>query len=138
MNPPKLQQRNAGSAGSAPAPSGPSTTALALDEHMEQSALAQRQADRWLICGSLLIGTAALGVFGLPLFLRGVWLLRRAQRDGFSVRPMLVTLLGYLVIIDDAINTVGWALDLVANHTLLARVLLNGWGNMFDAAYFWH
>ena len=30
---------------------------------------------------------------------------------------MLVTLLGYLVIIDAAINTVGWALDLVANHT---------------------
>ena len=55
-----------------------------------------------------------------------------------SVRPMLVTLLGYLVIIDAAINTVGWALDLVANHTMLARVLLNGWGDMFDAGYFWH
>src|SRR4051794_41544687 len=98
-----------------------------LDEHMEASRLAQRQADKWLISGSLLIGTAALGVFGLPLFLRGVWLLRKAQRDGLTVRPMLVTLLGYLVIIDAAINTVGWALDLVANHTLLARVLLNGW-----------
>jgi hypothetical protein len=109
-----------------------------LDDHMEQSRLAQRQADKWLISGSLLIGTAALGIFGLPLFLRGVWFLRRAQRDGLSVRPMLVTLLGYLVIIDAAINTMGWALDLVANHTLLARVLLNGWGNMFDAGYFWH
>jgi len=113
-------------------------TGSGLDEHMEQSRLAQRRADKWLISGSLLIGTAALGVFGLPLFLRGVWLLRRAQRDGLTVRPMLVTLLGYLVIIDAAINTVGWALDLVANHTLLARVLLNGWGNMFDAGYFWH
>ncbi len=74
-------------------------------------------------------------------FLRGVWLLRKAQRDGLSVRPpLLVTLIGYLVIIDAAINTVGWALDLVASHTLLARVLLNGWGgNMFDAGgYFWH
>src|SRR3989442_1538220 len=105
---------------------------------MEQSRIAQRRADKWLISGSLLIGTAALGIFGLPLFLRGVWLLRKAQRDGLTVRPMLVTLLGYLVIIDAAINTVGWALDLVANHTLLARVLLNGWGNMFDAGYFWH
>ena len=65
-----------------------------LDEHMEQSRLAQRQADKWLISGSFLIGTAALGIFGLPLFLRGVWLLRKAQRDGLSVRPMLVTLLG--------------------------------------------
>ena len=109
-----------------------------LDEHFEQSRLAQRQADKWLISGSILIGTAALGIFGLPLFLRGVWLLRKAQRDGLSVRPMLVTLLGYLVIIDAAINTVGWALDLVANHTILARILLNGWGAMFDAGYFWH
>jgi hypothetical protein len=97
-----------------------------IDEHMERSQLAQRQADKWLISGSLLIGTAALGIFGLPLFLWGVRLLRRAQREGLSVRPMLVTLLGYLVIIDAAINTVGWALDLVANHTILARVLLNG------------
>ena len=109
-----------------------------FDDHMEQSRLAQKQADKWLISGSLLIGTAALGVFGLPLFLRGVWLLRRAQRDGLSVRPMIVTLLGYLVIIDAAINTVGWALDLVAGHTILARILLNGWGAMFDAGYFWH
>ena len=130
MNLPKMHERNAGGAGT--------KAALSFEEHMELSALAQRQADKWLISGSLLIGTAALGIFGLPLFLRGVWLLRRAQRDGLSVRPMLVTLIGYLVIIDSAINTVGWALDLVASHTLLARVLLNGWGNMFDAGYFWH
>src|SRR5690348_6918082 len=109
-----------------------------LDEHMERSRIAQRQADKWLISGSILIGTAALGIFGLPLFLRGVWLLRKAQRDGLTVRPMLVTLIGYLVIIDAAINTVGWALDLVASHTILARILLNGWGAMFDAGYFWH
>ena len=113
-------------------------TGSGLDDHMEQSRLAQRQADKWLISGSFLIGTAALGIFGLPLFLRGVWLQRKAQRDGLSVRPMLVTLLGYLVIIDAAINIFGWALDLVASHTILARVLLNGWGAMFDAGYFWH
>jgi hypothetical protein len=114
------------------------STTSQLDGHFEQSQLAQKRADKWLISGSVLIGTAALGIFGLPLFLRGVWLLRKAQRDGLSVRPMLVTLLGYLVIIDAAINTVGWALDLVANHTILARILLNGWGAMFDAGYFWH
>jgi hypothetical protein len=116
----------------------PPPTGSGLDEHLEASRRAQREADQWLISGSLLIGTAVLGIFGLPLFLRGVWLLRKAQRDGLTVRPMLVTLLGYLVIIDAAINTVGWALDLFANHTLLARVLLTGWGNMFDAGYFWH
>ena len=112
--------------------------ATGLDEHLETSRLAQRQADKWLISGSLLIGTAALGIFGLPLFLRGLWLLRKAQHDGLTVRPTLVTLICYLVIIYAAINTVGWSLDTFANHTLLARVLLNGWGNMFDAGYFWH
>ena len=114
------------------------TVPAALDEHTDRSRLAQRQADKWLICGTILMGTAVLGFIGLPLFLRGVWLLRQAQRDGLSVRPMIVTLIGYLVIIDAAINSFAWALDMVASHTLLARVLLNGWGNMFDAGYFWH
>jgi hypothetical protein len=109
-----------------------------FDDHDERSRAAQRRADKWLIAGSLLIGTAVLGIFGLPLFLRGIQLLRRAQREGLSVRPMIVTLIGYLVIIDAAINTVGWALDVMANHSLLARVLLNGWGYFFDAGYFWH
>jgi hypothetical protein len=27
---------------------------------------------------------------------------------------------------------------MIANHTLLARVFLMSWGNMFDAGYFWH
>jgi hypothetical protein len=141
LNLPKSLQKNGGPQGAHAFPSMPTGSVehgVSLDEHDELSRLAQRRADKWLISGSLLIGTAALGIFGLPLFLRGVWLLRKAQRDGLSVRPMLVTLLGYLVIIDAAINTVGWALDLVANHTILARVLLNGWGNMFDAGYFWH
>jgi hypothetical protein len=52
---------------------------------LELSRLAQRRADKWLISGSFLIGTAAPGIFGLPLFLRGVWLLRRALRDGLAV-----------------------------------------------------
>ncbi|CQD16873.1 hypothetical protein BN970_03621 [Mycolicibacterium conceptionense] len=127
-----------GSGSTSTRPAAGPASASGLDEHMEASRLAQRQADKWLISGSLLIGTAALGIFGLPLFLRGVWLLRKAQRDGLAVRPMLVTLLGYLVIIDAAINTVGWALDTMASHTILARILLNGWGAMFDAGYFWH
>ena len=123
MNLPTLNLRRSRRNGDAAA-----QTSGSLADHMEESRLAQRQADKWLISGSILIGTAALVIFGLPLFLRGVWLLRRAQRKGLSVRPMRVTLLGYLVIIDAAINTVGWALDMVANHTLLARVLLTGWG----------
>ncbi|MGB3674214.1 MAG: hypothetical protein WA988_07240 [Candidatus Nanopelagicales bacterium] len=109
-----------------------------LEDHDERSRAAQRLADKWMIGGSLLIGSNVLGIFGLPLFFRGLWLLRKAQQDGLTVRPMLVTILGYAVVIDAAINAVGWALDLIGHHTLLARVLLNGWGNMFDAGYFWH
>ena len=30
---------------------------------------------------------------------------------------MIVTLIGYLVLIDGMLNSLGWALDLVANHT---------------------
>jgi hypothetical protein len=135
---PSFKRRSSAIARGPTTPTSSVRPGLSFDEHLEQSQLAQRHADKWLISGSLLIGTAALGVFGLPLFLRGVWLLRRATIAGLSVRPMIVTLIGYLVIIDAAINTVGWALDLIANHSLLARVLLNGWGNMFDAGYFWH
>ncbi|MGV0835802.1 hypothetical protein [Mycolicibacterium thermoresistibile] len=116
--------------------SGSST--LSYEGHLEESRLAQRRADVWLICGSVLIGSVVLGVIGLPIFLRGIWLLREAQRDGLAVRPMLVTLIGYLVIIDSAINSFAWSLDLLANHSLLARLLLSGWGAMFDAGYFWH
>jgi hypothetical protein len=111
---------------------------LPLDEHVAAARNAQRHADRWLTAGGVLIGSAALGVLGLPFFLRGLWLLQQARRNGLVVRPMIVTVVGYLVIIDAAINSVGWALDLVANHSLLSRLLLNGWGYMFDAGYFWH
>src|SRR6476661_2984988 len=38
------------------------STGLTLDDQEEQSRLAQRQADEWLISGSILIGTTALGI----------------------------------------------------------------------------
>ena len=53
------------------------------------------------------MGTLVLGLIGLPIFLRGVWLMRRAQQSGLSVRPIMVTLIGYLVIVDAALNSLG-------------------------------
>jgi hypothetical protein len=88
--------------------------------------------------GTVLMGTLVLGVVGFPIFLRGLALQVQAQRAGLSVRPVIVTLVGYLVIIDSALNSFGWALDLIAHHTLINRVILTAWGNMFDAGYFWH
>jgi len=50
----------------------------AYDEHHDESRRAQREADWWLTGGTLLMGTLVLGIVGLPIFLRGVWLQRRA------------------------------------------------------------
>ena len=65
------------------------------------------------------MGTLILGFIGFPLFIRGLLMLRRAQREGLSVRPVICTLIGYLVIIDSALNSIGWTLDLVAHHSLI-------------------
>jgi hypothetical protein len=54
------------------------------------------------------------------------------------VRPVIVTLIGYLVIIDSTLNSAGWMMDLVANHTLINRIITAGWGAVFDGGYFWH
>jgi hypothetical protein len=84
------------------------------------------------------MGSAILGFIGFPLFLYGLVLLRRAQKSGLSVRPLICTLLGYLVIIDSALNSLGWAMDLMAHHTLINRVITTAWGNLVDGGYFWH
>jgi len=118
-------------------PSG-GNASIGYDDHVDASHQAQRQADHWLIAGTILMGTAILGLLGLPLFLYGLSLQRKAQRSGLSVRPIIVTLIGYMVMLDAALNTFGWAIDLLANHTLVARIFLPTWGNMFDAGYFWH
>ena len=91
-----------------------------------------------MIIGAALMGMWAPGLIGFHIFMRRVWRQRPALRAGLSVRPMIVTLIGYLVLIDGCLNSLGWALDLVANHTLINRVLMVGWGDMFDAGYFWH
>jgi hypothetical protein len=111
---------------------------LGLDDHDDQSREAQKRADKWLIGGTTLMGTAVLGIFGLPLFLRGLSLQSRAQREGLAVRPIIVTLIGYMVMLDAALNTFGWAIDLLASHSLVSRIFLPTWGNMFDGGYFWH
>jgi hypothetical protein len=116
----------------------PTAGSLTLDDQVEQSRLAQRRADKWLIAGTLLMGANVPGILGLPLFLYGLALLRRALKSGLSVRPIMVTLIGYLVILDAGLNLQGWILDMVANHSLIYRVLYTAWGNAFDAGYFWH
>ncbi len=98
----------------------------------------QRQADRWLIAGSILMSTLVLGPIGLPVFCRGLVLLRNAQRSGLAVRPFMVTLIGYVILLDAALNSIGWALDIFANHSLITRTIFTAWGNLMDGGYFWH
>ncbi|WP_280241270.1 hypothetical protein [Nocardia abscessus] len=113
-------------------------SSVTYDLHDEQSRAAQRHADIWLIIGTALMGTFVLGFIGLPIFLRGIWLQRQAQQAGLSVRPIIVTLIGYLVILDAFLNSIGWILDVGASHALITRVFFTAWGNFVDNGYFWH
>ncbi|GAA3699718.1 hypothetical protein [Gordonia hankookensis] len=135
MNFPTINRKN--DSGGAAVKASP-TTGLTYDEHDEDSRRAQRRADYWLIVGTALMGTFVLGLIGLPIFLRGLYLQRRAQQEGLSVRPIMVTLIGYLVILDAFLNSIGWVMDVLANHTLIDRVFFTAWGNLVDNGYFWH
>lgn len=121
---------------------GSATTALDVsgdyEDHLAESQRVQRRADKFLIAGTLLMGATLPGLLGLPLFLYGLVILRRANKQGLTVRPTLVTLIGYMVFLDAALNCFGWALDIFANHSILYRAFITAWGNFFDGGYFWH
>ena len=51
------------------------------------------------------------------------------------MRPIMVTLIGYLVIPDAFINSIGWGLDLMANHSP-SIAFFTAWGNYADNGYF--
>ena len=57
---------------------------IGLEEHHEESRLAQRRADKWMIVGAGLMGMWAPGLIGFPIFMRGVWLQRQALRAGYG------------------------------------------------------
>jgi hypothetical protein len=122
-----------------------STTALVADDgplgdsaHLEESRREQRRADKWLIVGSALIGASLPGIIGLFVFLKGLSIQRDAHKRGLTMRPMIVTLIGYMVFIDAALNTFGWITDIFASESLLFHTYIMEWGNFFDAGYYWH
>ena len=57
----------------------------AYDAHQSDSKQAQWHADKWMIGGTLLMGTGALGLIGLPFFLYGMRLQTLAAKAGLSV-----------------------------------------------------
>jgi hypothetical protein len=48
-----------------------------------------------------------------------------------------MTFVGYLVLVDGAMNTLGAMIDVLANHSLIVRTFIMGTGLVFDAGYFW-
>ena len=96
MNFPKIITRGADSidrGGAVPA----LATGVSYEDHLEESKRAQKKADRWLMTGAFCMGTLVLGVIGFPIFFYGLSMMRKAGRAGLSVRPLMVTLIGYLV-----------------------------------------
>ncbi|HBO92497.1 MAG TPA: hypothetical protein DD667_04390, partial [Gammaproteobacteria bacterium] len=59
-----------------------STTFGVYDAHQDNSKQAQWRADKWMIAGTLLMGTGVLGIFGLPLFFYGLHLQIQAGKAG--------------------------------------------------------
>src|SRR5262249_17472136 len=108
------------------------------DDPHEKRREAQGQAAKRRITGTIIIRNRVLGLIGFPLFMRGLHMLRKAAREGLSVRPLICTLIGYLVIMDSALNSMGWAMDLLANHSLINRLVTASWGALFDGGYYWH
>jgi hypothetical protein len=84
---------------------------LTYEAHLLDSKLTQAEIDKWLFVGAIGMGTLIFGFIGLPLFMVGLYKLNQALKQGLAVRPMLVTLIGYMIIVDAGINTFGWALD---------------------------
>jgi len=85
---------------------------------------------------SLLMKNSGDVIFAnLPLIFAIGVALGFTENDGVSA---IAAAIGYMVMLDGALNTFGWAIDLFASHTYMSRIFLPTWGNMFDAGYFWH
>ena len=113
------------------------STSLTYDEMLERSAGIQKRADVYILVGGGLIGTTVFGIFGLPFFLYGLWLIKRAEDEGLPIRPFLLTFVGALVLVDGFLNTLGTMIDVFANHSLIIRVFEMGWGLFVDGGYAW-
>jgi len=97
---------------------------------------AVRVADRWLIAGAVVCGTALLSPIGLVIIAIGFVKIARARKTGEFVRPSAVTLFGIFALVDAACNFLGWSLDLWAHDTLLVQWSLTSWGRFVDGAYY--
>jgi len=110
---------------------------MSYDQTLDHAKNLQQRADRYCLIGSAIIGTIIFGIFGLPFFLYGIWLLKKGEQAGLPVRPFLMTFVGYLVLVDGFLNSLGWIIDTFASHSLLVKTAIPGWGLLLDGGYAW-
>jgi hypothetical protein len=110
------------------APGGPSAPTTVAEQ------LAQR-GDKLFFIGCLVCGTWILGLIGAPILIYGLYLLRQAEKQGASIRPWSITIVGGLLLVDASVNFMAWSLDMFAHNTAIGRTLWIDYGRMVDGGY---
>jgi hypothetical protein len=112
--------------GSGRANSGPGTSA-------KEDAL---RGDKLFLIGCMICGTWVLGPIGLPFLIAGMLKLRKAELAGAAIRPWSVTIIGGLMLVDAAVNSLAWGTALLwAHDTTIVQTLWFGYGMLADGAY---
>lgn len=110
---------------------------MSYEEALDYSQAYQKRADMYLLIGAGLIGTAVLGLFGLPIFLYALWLFKKGEDQGLATRPFMMTCIGAITLVDAFLNSIGTIGDVLGHHTLLIRIGEMGWGTLVDTGYIW-
>jgi hypothetical protein len=109
-----------------PAGGGPTSAARKLAE----------KGDKWYFLGAAILGTWLLGPIGLPIMLVGMYMLRKAEKQGVVMRPWAVLILGGLMLVDASGNVLLWGIDTFWSHdTVAGRTLWIDYGLAFDGGY---
>ena len=97
----------------------------------------QRNAERWILIGSMMCGSVVMGPIGLPVLGYGLYLRRAARLAGELLRPTLLFVVCLFILVDGALNYVAWGVDLFPIHdTTLGLTWWSGLGRSLDGAYY--
>lgn len=101
-----------------------------------QAETLKKRGDLLFYVGCLVCGTWILGVIGAPILLYGMYKLRQAQRQGATVRPWSITIVGGLILVDASVNYLAWGLDWLPSHySYIVRSLWINYGMFGDGGY---
>lgn len=120
------------------------TTTAVTQSKADADALAEAQAmaergDKFFIGGSIICGTWLAGPIGVAILLYGMWLMRKAELRGATIRPWTITLIGGFILIDTSVNFIAWGFDLFPAHdAVLGRSLWMDYGQLLDGGYMYN